>query len=381
MKVGIDAFALGSQLDGSQTYVRNLIRSLASVDPDGDYTLLVSPSFDSTTVPGCERMKRVELRQPVRHLRLPLASSWALHRAGVDVFHAQFAAPLLCGARIVVTVHDILFERYPQFFNAKQLRQLRLRVPLTVRRAAAVVTGSEFSKQDILRRYLLSPEQVIVAPYAADPMFRPIREQAILTTMRERYGTGDRYVLFVGALKPNKNLHAVLDAYLRLRRSGAVRHRLVLVGSKDTLQEDVFANGRAQGFEEGLIFTGHVPDEDLVALYSGAELFVQPSLFEGFGLPSLEAMACGTPVITSNRAAVPEVVGDAAILVDPLDVEALAVAMNSVLCDEALRARLTTKGLQRAAAFSWQETARIVAGVYRHVWEASVRKRRGASVA
>ena len=367
MRVGIDAYALGGHLDGTQTHLRNLIRALAAVDPGGEYVLFVRPSLPPGAIAGAERMRRVEIGSATRLVRLPFASSRAVARARIGLLHVQFAAPLLCPARIVVTVHDILFERYPQFFDPGDLKQLKLRVPLTLRRAAAVLTVSEFSKREIVQRYRVPPEKVVVTPNAADPMFRPIGDQAQLAAVRERYGIGAQYILFVGALKPNKNLKTLVEAYVRLRRADAIRHKLVLVGARDWLYDHTFAAARAAGYADELVFTGHVPDEDLVALYSAADLFVQPSLFEGFGLPSLEAMACGTPVVTAHSAAIPEVVGDAALMVDPLDVEALAGAISTVLTDDALRACLSTRGLQRAAAFSWETTARIVMGVYRDV--------------
>jgi glycosyltransferase involved in cell wall biosynthesis len=189
-----------------------------------------------------------------------------------------------------------------------------------------------------------------------------------LAAARARYGTGERFVLFVGALKPTKNLSTVIEAYVRLRRADATRHRLVLVGGTTAwLKEDITAAARASGYGDEIVFTGYVPDDDLVALYNAADIFVSPSLFEGFGLPPLEAMACGTPVVTSNTTSLPEVVGDAALMVNPLDAEELAGAMSAVLGDDALRAHLATRGLERAAAFSWEATARIVLEVYNDV--------------
>src|SRR5581483_108978 len=255
----------------------------------------------------------------------------------------------------------------PQFFNPSDLRQLRLRVPLTLRRAAAVLTGSEFCKRDIARRYGVPSEKIVVAPYAADPIFRPIEDAARLDEVRTRYATGPRYILFVGVLKPNKNVKTLVEAYVRLRQADRVRHRLVLVGQQELLYGEMFARAREAGMAGDLVFTGRVSDQDLVALYNAADLFVQPSLFEGFGLPSLEAMACGTPVVTSTAAAIPEMVGDAALTVDPLDVEALAGAIATVLDDEALRRRMAARSIERAAMFSWETAARAALGVYQRV--------------
>jgi len=368
MRIGINAFALGTGLDGSQTYVRNLMRTLATMDQTNNYSLLVLPSSQHIAVPELARMERLVVRSRLGKLPVPLASSLALLRARLDLVHVQFAAPLLCPTRIVVTVHDIMFDRHPEFFTPSDLAQLHARVPRTLRRAAAVLTGSDYSRDDIIRQYGLSPEKIVVTPYAADPVFAPVHDPERLATVRARYGTGDQFVLFAGALKPNKNLPVVVDAYVRLRRAGAIRHRLVLVGAQaNQIMDDVFVNARHSGYAADIVLTGHVPTDDLVALYSAAELFVQPSLFEGFGLPVLEAMTCGTAVITSNVTSIPEVAGDAALLIDPRDVDGLAEAMRRVLTNTALRRRLETAGLHQAARFSWRRTAQSTLQVYDEV--------------
>jgi glycosyltransferase involved in cell wall biosynthesis len=285
----------------------------------------------------------------------------------IEVLHAHYAGPPVCPAPVVLSLHDIAYERYPQFFPHDLLRHLRAIVPPAIRRAAVVLTLSEFSKRDIVRRYCLPAEKVVVAGCAADPIFRPMQDEAHLAAVRAHYGTGAPFILCVGNLEPRKNLGTLIAAYLRLRRVDIIRHKLVLVGRKAWLYDDIFATARASGYADELVFTGYVPDEDLVALYNAADLFVYPSIFEGFGLPPLEAMACGTPVITSNTSALPETVGDAALMVDPLDGEALARAIAAVLGDAGLREQLSTRGRQRAGAFSWEATARIIRGVYQDV--------------
>ncbi len=345
----------------------NVVRALGSVDPDGDYTLFVSPPVPQGPIPGAERMRRAVVGPYNPLVRMPFTFPLALLRAGIDVVHVQYIAPPLCPSRVVVTVHDISYERYPQFFTPAGLRQMRVLVPLTVRCAAAVLTDSEFSKRDIVRRYCTPPEKVVVTPLAADPMYRPLHDEARLADVRERYGTGEQFILCVGNLQPRKNLRTLIDAYVRLRRSDATRCRLVLVGRKAWLHDDIFAAARDSGYADDLVFTDYIPDADLVALYNAADVFVYPSIFEGFGLPPLEAMACGTPVICSDTSSLPEVVGDAALMVDPYDIETLAATMADVLRSEGLRANLSARGLQRAASFSWTETARTIAGVYRDV--------------
>src|SRR5918911_830999 len=364
MKVAIDARALGSQWGGDETYVRNVIRALAAVDPDGDYTLFFGQPLPRSTIPGTKHMRRVVIRPlgPVvpTYLSFPLA----LARRRIDVVHARYMAPRLSPAPMVVSVHDIAYERYPQLFMPEIVVLLRTYIPRTIRRAAAVLTLSDYSKQDIVRSYNVPPEKVVVAPCAADPIFRPLQDEGQLAAVRAHYGTSAHFILCVGNLQPRKNLKTLIDAYARLRRADAMRHKLVLVGRKAWLFDDIFAAARASGYANELVFTGYVPDEDLVALYNAADLFVYPSIFEGFGLPPLEAMACGTPVVTSNTSSFPEVVGNAALMVEPLDAEALAGAIATALRDANLRARLTALGLHRAALFSWEATARTILATY-----------------
>jgi glycosyltransferase involved in cell wall biosynthesis len=369
MRVGIDARVMGMQMGGGDTCTRNLVRTLASVDPDTEYMLFLTPRQATLDLPGTEHMRRAVVGPENLQVRIPFTLPYAAARAGIDVLHAHFLAPPLNRARNVVTIHDISFERYPRFFTKSFVAQYRAIMPLVVRQAAMVLTGSEYSRQHMVRRYRVDPAKVVVAPYAADPIFKRLRDDSHVQAIRARYRTGDRFVLCVGEIQPRKNLKTLIEAYVRLRRAGATRHRLVLVGKSAWLYDDTFAAARASGYQDELVFTGYVPDEDLVALYNAADLFVYPSLFEGFGLPPLEAMACGTPVVASNTSSLPEVVGDAGLLVDPLDVEALAAAMADALANTALQHTLTERGIQRAATFSWERTARIVAAVYRAVYQ------------
>ncbi len=380
MRVGIDARSLGRRSGGIETYVRNVVRSLATVDPHGDYALLVDAPLAEGAIPGAECMQQVVVRSLLPVMRIPFwhhgltlvpwqpptgVDALALLREKIDVVHVQQSAPLLCPARTVISLHDIVFERYPQLFPPDSILKLRVTVPLSARRAAAILTLSEYSKRDIVRRYCVLPEKVVVAPCAADPMYQPLRDPARLAAICDKYGTGERFILSVGNLQPHKNLKTLIEAYVKLRQADATRHKLVLVGREAWLHDDIFAAARASGYTDELVFTGYVPDADLVALYNAADVFVYPSLFEGFGLPPLEAMACGTPVVTGNTSALPETVGEAALMVDPRDAEALAGALARLLGDAELRAELAARGIARVALFSWDDTARIILDVYR----------------
>ncbi len=367
VKVGIDARALGSQRGGDQVYTRNLIRELGRIDPGGDYTLFLAPPLPRTPIAGAARMRHVMVQSHLPFGRVPLPFALTLAAARLDVLHLHYIAPLFCPAPFVLTVHDLAYEHYPEFFPPGHAAWMQRLVPRAIKRAAAVLTVSTFSKRDIVAHYAVPPEKVVVAPLAADPLYRPLEDEGALAAVRARYGTGERFILCVGDLQPRKNLGALIAAYTRLRQADALRHKLVLVGKHAWLYDAIFAAARASGYAHDLVFTGYVPDEDLVALYNAAEVFVYPSLFEGFGLPPLEAMACGTPVIAANTASLPEVVGDGGVLVDPRDVEGLAAALARVVGDGALRTELAVRGRARAALFSWEATARTIHALYHAV--------------
>lgn len=365
MRIAIDAHALGGQGGGGATYIRGLVQALAQVDDENEYTLLLTPRQSDVSLPGTERMHRMIVppdNLPVRiSLAIPLVALWSRF----DLIHFEHMVPPYCPIPFVVSVHDISFERYPSFFQRQNVIKDRITMPLTMRNAVAVLTLTQFSKDDMIRRYRVPSSRVIVTGCGVDPAFMPIRDQSLLSQVRERYGTSDHFILSVGELQPRKNLQRSIQAYIRLRRSGAIHHKFVLVGRKAWLFDDTFAEARASGFENDIVFTGYVPDTDLVALYSAADVFVYPSLFEGFGLPPLEAMACGTPVITSNTSSLPEVVGDAAVMVDPLNVDALARAIRQLLCDDDERGRLSRQGIERARQFTWLDVGRTVMSTYR----------------
>lgn len=364
MRVGISAFALGNNLGGIETRVRNLIRCLPMVDPDGEYTLFLSPPLPADPIAGSARMRKVTVGSSNAIVRNSVTFPLALARNRVDAVHVQLAAPFICPTRIVVTVDDLIFERYPQFFTRAVTQQFRALVPLTIRRASAVITPSEYAKNEIVRRYGTSPDKITVARNAVDPVFSLIDDEQSLLSVRERYGTSERFILAVGNLEPRKNLRTLIAAYVQLRKQDKIDHRLVLVGKQAWLFDDIFVAARESGYEKDLIFTDYVSTADLVALYNAADVFVFPSIAEGFGIPILEAMACGTPVVSSNSTCLPEVVGDAGILVDVMDVMGYANAIDRIVNDRDLSADLAVHGQARCKQFSWEESARITRNVY-----------------
>ncbi|MBX3280216.1 MAG: glycosyltransferase family 4 protein [Acidobacteria bacterium] len=367
MHIGIDAHAIGAQQGGNETYIRNLIRALAEIDAENRYTLYFNrieaarewtgrfPNFDVRLLPP-----------PTPLIRVPIALAYELRRRPVDVLHVQFTAPPLCPAPVVATIHDLAFEHFPETFTRRGRMQLRLTVRWTARRAARIVTVSEFSRRDLIRTYGLGSERVVVTHNAVEPHFTAQPAHAFeAREIRRRFGIGRDFLLAVGSLQPRKNLVRLLAAYENLRSAwGDAPPQLVLVGRPLWLYRDIFAQIGRKAWAGDVIATGYVGDEELAALYRAALLFVYPSLFEGFGLPPLEAMACGAPVVTSNTSSLPEVVGDAALLVDPADERAIAEAMLAGARNQALREKLRAAGLQRVQHFSWRTTAERTLEVY-----------------
>jgi glycosyltransferase involved in cell wall biosynthesis len=368
MRIGLDCRTVTAPKTGDRTYALNLLRALARTDAENEYYLYTWEPTTLTEV-GSSRFHPVLLPASPRWTWTPLVFPRDLARRRMDLAHVQYIIPPSTPVPIVSTIHDIAFRRFPALFPLKHRLLLNLLIPTAARNAAAVITGSESTRRDLIELYEVEPERITVTPYAADPIYQPMDRDEARQAVRKRLRVPVPYLLSVGVLQPRKNLPRLVRAYNRIARG--IPHRLVLVGKEgwagEALQQAI--SEAPPGREP--IFTGYVPDADLPALYAGADLFVYPSLYEGFGLPPLEAMACGTPVITSNTSSLPEVVGDAGVMVDPLDTEALADAIVSLLNDERRRNELAEAGPKRAAQFTWDRTARETVEVYRRVFEAN----------
>jgi glycosyltransferase involved in cell wall biosynthesis len=288
----------------------------------------------------------------------------ALDPGRFDVFHSPFPPlpprVLTGGAARVLTIYDLIFVNRPEFMPAEIISFMQRVLHSIDAGRDWVACISEFTKEEFCEHTGMAPERVFVTPLAAAPHFRPVREAAALDAARRRYGIpeGD-YFLGVGVLQPRKNLAHLIRCFFRLlAEQNLPDTHLVLAGAQGWMQDEIFAAADASSRERSrVIFAGHVADEDLAAVYGGALAFVYPSLYEGFGLPPLEAMACGTPVITSNTTALPEVVGDAGLTVAPTDADALCGEMLRVARDGRLRAELSERGLRRASEFSWARCA------------------------
>jgi glycosyltransferase involved in cell wall biosynthesis len=368
LRIAIDAHSVGTGLGGNERYATNLIEALAEIDQTNRYTLYVTKREAMERFGN--RWPNFSVRSTLPHtplIRIPLTLSAELRRNPVDVLHVQFTAPPFSPCPVVVSIHDLSFEHLPQTFTWRSRKQLRITVRRTARQASQVIALSEYARDDIVKTYQLSPDKIRVIPLSAGDHFRPISDEEELQRVRQTYGIEGEYMLSVGAIQPRKNLGRLVAAYSRLHdaKPEGKLPKLVLAGKCAWLYDETLRAIKDLGLSDSVILPGYVPESDLPALYSGALCFIYPSYFEGFGLPPLEAMQCGVPVIVGNRTSLPEVVGDAAILVDPFDVNSLAAAIEKVISDSDLRARLSVKGLARSKLFNWRETARQTLAVYR----------------
>lgn len=365
MKIAIDAHAIGQKLTGNEVYVRSLLARFAQLEHDAEFFTYIAEPEAETWIPRGFHLSYVS-RNPFVRLGTDLSSR--LRADKPDLIHVQYTAPLVCPVPIVVTVHDVSYFEHPEYFRLSRSLQLRLTTRHTLRRAAKIITISEYSRQRISKDYNIDPGEIAVTPLAAQECFRPIDRAVAARRVASRFGIDRPYVLNVGDLHSRKNQVGLIRAFRELLASHPqLPHLLVLAGKHTWFAPRVREEIRRQGLEERVVLTGFVDDEILPALYNAADLFVFPSLYEGYGLPVIEAMACGRPVVSSDATALPEVVDGAAFLFNPESIEEQVRAMRDILIDPELAERMARKSLQRAAFFDWRETARKTMAVYEEV--------------
>lgn len=373
MHVGLDAHLLSRspsyRAAGISRHIDNLLAHLPTADREDRFTAFVGPDG----LPREPSVGRLRYRvAPLRTERPPLRILWEqaiapveLRALGIDLLHCPAnVVPLAAPCPTVVTVHDLSFERFPHLFHRANRVYLGAMVRLAVRLARRVIAVSESTRRELAELLGVPERRVDVIPNGVEPSFRPLDPAAVARFRAER-GLPEQFILHVGTLEPRKNVATLVRAYARLRRERDVQHALVLAGGKGWLYEQIFAQVRALGIERDVLFPGFVPFDEQPLWYNAAAVFAYPSLYEGFGFPPLESMACGTPVVTSNTTSLPEVVGDAGLMVDPHDEAALVDALWRLIDDAAERARLRAAGLSRATRFDWRAIARQTVDVYR----------------
>jgi glycosyltransferase involved in cell wall biosynthesis len=369
MRIAIDARIAYYTRAGIGQYTVRLAEHLASLAPHETFLLLQSRK-DREALVQQPHVHRVGLWTP-SHNRLEqllLSLELPLRRLDVDVLHSpDFIPPLrLNHLKSVITVHDLAFLRWPHFLTEDSARYYG-QIDQAVERADHIIAVSHSTRDDLVNLLGVPTERITVVHEAADPLYRPVPAPTARATLKGKYPLPEEFIFFVSTIEPRKNIGTLLRAYHHLRHHYGVKAGLVLAGTIGWLSDQVFDDVDALDLQDHVTFLGRVDNGDLLYLYNAARCLAHPAFYEGFGLPPLEAMACGTPVVVSNVSSLPEVVGDAALLVDPEEEEELAIALYRLLQDDELHASLVQKGLARAQVFSWERTARETMAVYRRV--------------
>lgn len=366
MRIAFDGTTLTPGRTGVGYYSEHLLQHLArEVAATGDELVVVSNKPIDTQAPLPPHVRIHEgHRFPVRIGWMQLRAARALQALKPDVAHfTNGMIPAGSPVSTIVTVHDMSLRLFPRCHPIRRVLLNRPLMRVAIQRAAAIVTVSQSARRDLLRFHGVPAERVSVVHEAASPAFRPIDDRDRLDAVRARYGLPERFILYVGTIEPRKNLPRLIDALAAARRAG-IPHRLVCVGPYGWSSRDLSGHIEQRGVSDVVHFTGYVPFDDLPAIYNLAEFFVFPSLYEGFGLPVVEAMACGTAVITSATSSLGEIAGDAAELVDPTNTDSLLAAIRRLATDTAFRRDLAERGQKRSRAFSWTQTAKEMLAVY-----------------
>jgi glycosyltransferase involved in cell wall biosynthesis len=375
MRVAIDARKLHDF--GIGTYIRNLLRQLARVDRQTEYVLLSRATDLDVAAQLGPNFRAVLEPSPNYSLREQVHVPWVLRRERPDVFHApHYVLPAAVTCRSVVTIHDCIHLMFPQYLpNKMAYAYARASMWTAVKRSDRILTVSEASKRDILHFFNVAPEKIVVVYNAIDDHFWLTPPDEEVARVRERYQLDHQFILYVGNIKPHKNLVRLIEAFAELRRTGFEELKLLIIGDEISKLPSLRRAVHGHKLHKHVRFLGYVSDDTLRVLYRLASLFVFPSLYEGFGLPPLEAMASGTPVVTSNQSSMPEVTGDAAVLVDPYDVGSIVEGMRRVLADADLAADLRRRGPERAREFSWARSVEQTRTVYEQVGHSSAAAR------
>jgi glycosyltransferase involved in cell wall biosynthesis len=376
VRVALNAQLLSSKASyrsaGINRVLQHLLAELPAVPGDEQYLVFAPESPENRRLLSAPRLRRRLTRLPMDRPAVRIA--WEqmvlpieLPRARADLLHALgFVSPFGWRGPTVVTVYDLSFLRFPEVFNRANRLYLGTFTPPSLRRADRVITISESARQDVIELCGVPPERVTPILLAADERFKPAAP-AEVRAFRARHNLPERFVLYLGTLEPRKNVETLVRAYALLREQGSDDHVLVLAGPRGWQYEPIFDLVKSLGLSDSVMLPGFVPAEEQALWYSSATVFAFPSRYEGFGLPLLEAMACGAPVVSSSASSLPEVVGDAGLLVDPMDVAGLSAALRELLEDEDRRQALAAAGRARASEFSWRRMASETVQVYREV--------------
>lgn len=367
MRIGFDGTPLLGQRSGVGNYTANLLAAILQENPDWEFLLYSNREFDALEESLSDLYPVYSPISTRRMLWMHFLLPGIIRKTQPRLCHFPNAmAPISLSKPFILTIHDASLFLHRHFHPMARLLSIRLTLPYLAHRASAIITVSNHARDDLIRIMNLKPEKVFVTHEAASEQFRPVTDNETLEHLRHKYHLPESYILYVGTLESRKNLVRLVRAFSELHKKG-FSHQLVVVGATGWKASNIFREIEDLSLEDKIIMPGYIPKPDLPGILSMSELFVFPSLFEGFGLPPLEAMSCGTPVIASNRSSMPEICGDAAHYIDPEDEQSIIAGMAEILGDKEYHQEMRRRGLERARQFSWRKTARETSEIYRWV--------------
>lgn len=359
MKIAVDARSANREkVSGGGIYLKNLLRGIAQLDSKNDYLLFIDSELNNSFPVQKENFQTKTLKSAIAWTQLRLPHALFAHRPDVYFSPHHWLPALTPKCRKVVTIHDLSFLKYPQYFGLKTSLYFKMSTYHAVKAADKIITISHNSKKDLLHHYSVDEKKIKVIHLGCDEIFHFPLDDAQSQKILVKYQIGNKYIFFLGDLHLRKNVDRLIKAFEQVKKKKKTEHKLVITGKKDWLSQQIYNLIGNSKVKDEIILTGYVPREVLPYLMGNAEMFVFPSLFEGFGMPLLEAMAARTPIITSNTTSMPEIAGDAAILVNPQSIDEIANAIEQLLENESLREDLVQKGSHQVKKFSWQKTAR-----------------------
>jgi len=369
MKIGIEARWMMYEKTGFGNYASNLLTEIGEMDSRNEYFVYLNDEYDNAIFQRSNFTKIVIPRRPefYKHVSIPL--DMIMKRRKYDFYHFLYNAPsLIMPCPFIVTVHDVSYKHIPDMISKKDLFSITFQMSLNAKRALRIITVSENSRKDSVRFFKVPEEKIDVIYEGVEDTFRVIDEPGIKKAIIHRYQLPERFLLYVGTYLPHKNLESLLDAFHELKSNGKIPHKLVLAGKKGRNYENVSAHISKLSLEDDVLRIGFVPDEDLPVLYNLSDIFIFPSLYEGFGLPLLEAMACGVPVVSSSASCLPEVGGEAALYFSPRSSRELAAKILDIISNKRLRNHLIKEGLKRSGQFSWKTMAEKTLSLYEDLY-------------
>ncbi len=363
MRIGIDAHMLGDHSGGNESLYSNLLRNMVIENEDTVF-LFVKPEVDVTAYGKDFQIVRFEEANAFKRYFFELPRLCRKYQ--LDILHTQYFIPFNRPCPVVCSIHDICFEHYRDIFTKKEYLRQKLLIPYSARHSKRIIVCSEYSKLDISKRYHIPEDKIDVAYCAVNKDYRKLSAVEIdSTNLRRKFGIKKDYILSVGNLQPRKNLVRLIRAYQNLKETDEIEEQLVIVGKKAWMFNDILKE--ALNNSADIIFTDYVSENDLIRLYNDAEIFVYPSFFEGFGMPPLEAIACGTPVAVSDRTSLPEAVGEAGIYFNPFSVDEISESIKRLIEDRTLRESLIEHGYEQVRKFDWRKSAMIVMNAYKQI--------------